>query len=116
MWPASDHRTRATAGDKDKEVRKDREVASKRVFALLDDLHNPRGVRHALYLLCELDVLAPGALRALPHIEGHGLTLAEVVERGLRASRLMEEILSPVARGDEPETLVAYEPFDRATH
>src|SRR6476620_7887445 len=72
---------------------------------------NPR--RRICYL-CEPDILTARALGTMSHVKGHRLPLAKLVERGLHASRLMEEILRPVACCDEPEPFVADEPFDRA--
>src|SRR6185503_799602 len=62
----------------------------------------------------DLDVLASRPLRSMADVERHRLTLAELVERGLHARRLVEEIFGPVARGDESETLIAYKTFDGA--
>jgi hypothetical protein len=52
----------------------------------------------------------------LADIERHGLTLAELIERGLGAGGLMEEVFRPIARRDEPEAFITDEPFDGAIH
>src|SRR5215203_1875377 len=66
--------------------------------------------------LRELDVLAAGTLRAVTDVEGHRLPLAELIECGARAGRLVEEVLGSVARRDKSKPFVTDEPFDGAIH
>jgi hypothetical protein len=55
-------------------------------------------------------------LGTLTAIERDRLSFAQIVEGRLGARRLVEEVLVAVARRNEPETLVADEPLDRAIH
>jgi len=52
------------------------------------------------------NVLGAGALGALPDGEGHGIALAQRVERGAGARRVVEEVFGAFGRGDEAEALV----------
>src|SRR5258708_38448885 len=66
--------------------------------------------------LGDANVLAARSLGTLALFERHGLTFTQVVEPGVGAGRVVEEVLVAVARQDETETLVADEPLDRAVH
>src|SRR5690349_19962662 len=62
------------------------------------------------------DVFAAGAFRTLTAIECHTLSFALLVEGGLTARRIVEEVLVAVVRQDKAEALVADESLDRALH
>jgi len=52
------------------------------------------------------NVLGAGTLRALPDGKGDGIALAQRVERGAGARRIVEEIFGAFGRRDEAEALV----------
>ena len=66
--------------------------------------------------LHDLHVLAPWAFRSLASFERDGLSFAKVVEAGVVARRVVEEVLVPIVGEDETETLVAHQSLDRAVH
>src|SRR5215470_5831739 len=66
--------------------------------------------------LHDLHVLAPRAFRSLASFERDGLSFAKVVEAGVVARRVVEEVLVPIVGEDEAETLAAHQPLDRAVH
>jgi hypothetical protein len=66
--------------------------------------------------LGQADVLAARTLRTLATLEGHSLSLAQVVEPGVGAGGVVEEVLVAVAGQDKAEAFVADEPLDRAVH
>jgi hypothetical protein len=65
-----------------------------------------------IYLSGEPDVLTARAFGALADIESDLLAFSKLVERSLRARRLVKEVLGPVARRDEAKAFVADEPLD----
>src|ERR1700676_2350570 len=64
----------------------------------------------------EPDVFAARPFRTLALVERDGLAFAKLIEWGLAARRLVEEILVAVAGSDESKPLVTDEPFDRSVH
>jgi len=62
------------------------------------------------------DVLGPRPLRTLAALEGDSLSLAQIVEPGIAARGVVEEILIAVAGQNEAEAFVADQSFDRAVH
>src|SRR4029077_11931200 len=66
--------------------------------------------------LGDANVLAARPLGTLALFERHGLTFTQVVEPGVGAGRVVEEVLVAVARQDEADPCVADEPLDRAVH
>src|SRR4029077_19793401 len=74
----------------------------------------PQGQETQRKELGDAHVLSAWSLGTLALFERHGLTFPKVVEPGVGAGRVVEEVLVAVARQDETETLVADEPFDRA--
>src|ERR1022692_678123 len=58
------------------------------------------------------DVFSPRSLGTLPLVEGHRLTLAELIEPHALAGGLMKEVLVAVAHPDEPKTLVTHDALD----
>jgi hypothetical protein len=65
-----------------------------------------------IYLSGKPDVLTARAFGALADVESDLLAFSKLVERSLRARRLVKEVLGPVARRDEPKALIADQPLD----
>jgi hypothetical protein len=52
----------------------------------------------------------------LSSLERDGLSLSKIVETGVRARGVVEEVLGPVIGEDETEAFATDEAFDRAVH
>ena len=66
--------------------------------------------------LCDANAFGAWALGPLSLLERDGLTFPQLIEPRALARRVVEKVLGPVIRENEPEAFVADEPLNLSVH